>query len=188
MRVVPKAACGICIALSFVPWMWGCSTPAGPEKEAGVAAESGAQVLASDLDLLTGSPWAGTLTYLDYTSSKPTSIRSTMEISRRPAGSTAADSWELRIGYNDEPHANESEVVEISGGGAAFRGQMVTERSVLPDGTIRLVAEEDSEDNKVPARLRYVYLLSARSCSIQKLVRTEPAGKFFERHIYSWTR
>lgn len=111
-----------------------------------------------------------------------------MEISRRPAVSMTPPSWELRIGYNDEPHANESEVVEISGGGAAFRGQMVTERGVLADGTIRLVAEEDGEDNKVAARLRYVYLLSARSCSIQKLVRTEPAGKFFERHIYSWTR
>jgi len=36
----------------------------------------------TDLQMLTGQPWTGTLTYLDYRSKRPVSIRSTLIVSR----------------------------------------------------------------------------------------------------------
>ncbi len=80
------------------------------------------RVLPADLYTLTGKPWTGTLTYLDYTSKKPMEIRSTLTFSRVTAISTAAPtatptpaepSWTMNVGYTDEPHANSSNVVVL---------------------------------------------------------------------------
>ena len=144
-----------------------------------------ARALPADLDLLTGPAWHGTLTYLDYQSRKPVSIRSTLLVTRLPG---SARRWEERLGYDDEPHANRAEVVTLSDDGRVLDGQEVVAREALPDGGVRVVTEAEGEDDNRPARFRHVYLLGARESSLQKLVRFAGTLEFFERNRYAWKR
>lgn len=154
----------------------------------GTALVEGAFVNAADIDLLTGGIWRGTLTYLDYTSHVQTTIKSSLLLTRLPAQPDGAAAWDMRLGYADEPHANSGETAVLARGGGVFRDGNVVERTVLPDGTVRVVTEQDGRDDDRAARIRLVYLLGARQCSIQKLVRIPPDRAFFERHIYRWSR
>ena len=152
-----------------------------------VATET-AVVAAGDIDRLTREPWRGTLTYLDYTSRAQTTIKSSLLMSRLPEQSDGAIAWDMSVGYTDEPHANSGETAVLARNGRVFRGANVLERTILTDGMVRVVTEQDGEDDGRAARLRFVYLLGEKHCSIQKLVRLVPDGTFFERHIYRWSR
>ena len=72
----------------------GCAAPA----PIGTPEPTGARVLASDLEMLTGSTWHGTLTYLDYKLKKPVTIRSSMAFKRLPTANAAEQRWEMRLG------------------------------------------------------------------------------------------
>ena len=154
----------------------------------GTAVKAGAAVTAADIDLLTGAPWNGTLSYLDYTSRKQTTIKSSLVVARLPSRPDSAFAWDMRVGYADEPQANSGETAVLSRGGHVFRDGEVLERTVLPDGSVRVITERDGEDDNRDARFRFVYLLGREQCSIQKLVRFTPQEAFFERHIYRWSR
>jgi hypothetical protein len=161
---------------------------AGTGSATGTTVSAGAVVLASDIDRLTGEQWAGTLTYLDYSSQVQTTIKSSLRLARLPAASDGSLAWDMRVGYADEPDADSSETAMLSRGGRVFRDGLVLERSVLSDGTVRVVTEKDGQDDGRDARLRFVYLLGQTQCSIQNLVRLEQEEAFFERHIYRWSR
>ena len=152
-------------------------------------ATAAAQATASpvDIDRLAGPGWTGTLTYRDYSSGARTTIKAAPLIARIAAAPGAGASWDFRLAYADEPHANRGDTISLSADGRRFRNATVTERLVLPDGRVQIVTEEDGRDNDRPARIRLVYLIGERAASLQKLVRYE-GGEFFERHIYEWTR
>ncbi len=163
----------------------------GPEKrsaekwaEIQIPVRAVARMQPTDLDLLIGKPWSGTLTYLDYTSGEPTTIRSSLSVHR----AQSLGAWKFSIGYGDEPHADTSDVVAVSADGRKFADEPVVERSLELDGSIHVVTECDSTDNGQPVRMRHVYVIGERACSLQKLVRGEGQVEFFERHIYRWTR
>ncbi len=145
-------------------------------------------LIPADIDRLTGAPWRGTLEYLDYTSQKQVTIKSTLAVRRLPAQSDGATAWSMAVGYTDEPDANSGETALLSADGRTFRGEAVQERSVDAAGTLRIVTEQDGPDDNRPARFRFVYLIGAATVSIQKLVRFAPTDAFFERHIYRWSR
>lgn len=94
----------------------------------------------------------------------------------------------MRVGYSDEPEANSGETALLREGGRIFRDAQVIERSVLSDGTVRVVTEQDGQDGGQDVQLQFVYLLGGKKCSIQKLVRHTSKEAFFERHIYQWSR
>lgn len=163
----------------------------GPEKrsaekwaEIQIPVRPVARMQATDLDLLIGEPWSGTLTYLDYTSGETTAIRSSLSVQR----TRSSGAWNLAIGYSDEPQEDTSDVVAISADGRKFADESVVERRVEPDGSIRVVTECDSTDNGLPVRMRHVYVIGERACSLQKLVRGEGDRGFIERHVYRWAR
>jgi hypothetical protein len=94
----------------------------------------------------------------------------------------------MRVGYADEPHADGSETAVLTRGGREFRDERVLERTMLPDGTVRVITAQEGQDDNRPAEFRFIYLLSQKECSIQKLVRVAPEDAFFERNIYRWSR
>lgn len=147
-----------------------------------------AAITPADVDRLTGAPWKGTLEYLDYTSQKQVTIKSTLAVRRLPAQSDGTTAWSMAIGYTDEPDANSGETATLSADGRTFRGEAVLERTIAADGTMRVVTEQDGPDDNRPARFRFVYLIGPTTVSIQKLVRFAPTEAFFERHIYRWGR
>lgn len=141
----------------------------------------------SDIDRLVGPGWTGTLTYRDYSSEARTTIKAALLLTRIMLPPDAGARWELRVAYADEPHANSGDTIVLSTDGRRFRNATVMVRSVLADGRVQIVTEEDGRDNDRPARIRMVYLIGERMTSFQKLVRYERA-EYFERHIYEWAR
>jgi len=137
----------------------------------------------ADLDGLAGGQWAGTLTYLDYSTKKSTSIPCTLEVARAGGGA-----WEVRTGYPDEPHANSRERVALGEDGRRLGDEAVVERRALEDGGVLLVTERDGVDDDRPARFRFEYRIGAHEYSLRKLVRLNGEREFFERHIYRWSR
>ena len=97
----------------------------GPETK--IDARSSA-VVPADFDVLTGAPWKGELTYLDYDRKVPRTIKSTLSVARMAGGPDGATLWNLRFGYTDEPHADGSEIAALSANGRDFRGEQVVER------------------------------------------------------------
>ena len=144
-----------------------------------------ARVGPTDLDVLVGKPWTGTLTYKDYQSGMPTTIRSSLVVTR-VAG--RADAWDVRFGYSDEPRANRENVVVRGSDGTVFDDETVVERTVMEDGSVRIVTESDGEDDHRPARLRHVWVLGRHRSSLEKLVRYTGEAEFFERNVYRWER
>ena len=143
------------------------------------------RVLPADMDRLLGAAWHGTLTYLDYKSHKPVSLRTTLLVSRLPCD---PPKWEERLGYDDEPKANRATTLTLSADGRQLDGEAVLSREALADGTVRAVTEGDGEDDNKPVRFRHIYLLGAKQSSLKKLVRFAGAQEFFERNVYEWKR
>ena len=139
----------------------------------------------TDLQMLTGQPWTGTLTYLDYRSNRPVSIRSTLIVSR-PKGDEPV--WIFDYRYPDEPKANSQETVTLGTDGTTLNGEHVVERTSVAGERLKVVTEESGMDNDRKAAIRYTYSIGATSFSIKKGVRYEDAQEYIERNRYEWTR
>jgi hypothetical protein len=151
----------------------------------GAAAQPAPRIEPADVQRLTGAPWRGSLTYLDYTSRKPTTIASALVVTRVDGDGR---SWVFDYQYPDEPKANSASRVSIAGDGSTIDGERVVERSVLAGGIVRIVTEKSGEDDRRPAMFRFTYLVGDSSFSRRKEVKFEGTTDYFERHTYSWTR
>jgi hypothetical protein len=166
-------ACAIAVGLTLVS---GCaSSPTGNDA---------ARLTPADLDLLTGPPWVGSLTYLDYTSKQQTTIDSSLIVTRK---SDAPPTWEFGVGYSKEPHANSKEDVSLKDGGRTLGDEQVLSRTSLPDGVL-FITECNGQDDNRAARFRFEHSITAHEYSKRKLVRFDGTRDFFERHIYRWKR
>jgi hypothetical protein len=140
---------------------------------------------AADFQILTGTKWAGTLTYLDYGNNQTTSIASNLIVTQ---SSDNRLKWLFDYQYPDEPKANQKNEVLLSADGRTVDGGRVVEKIYLPGNTLKLVTEKDGKDSQKAAILRYTYLLNTTKFSIRKEVKLEGMGGFFERNEYRWQR
>ncbi len=144
-----------------------------------------AKLVPADIDQLAGERWKGTLTYLDYTSNRPTTIPSSLAVTRVQAQPNA---WEFAFGYSDEPQADNRNTLVLSPDGRTFAGETVLERSQLPGGGTRIVTAEQGKDDNKPATLRYVYTITPGEFSITKFVKYADSPGEIERNTYRWKR
>jgi hypothetical protein len=154
----------------------GCATHSQP-------AEAHSTIAAADIDRLTGSPWIGTLTYLDYKSGEKTTIDSNVTIRR--VGTTR--SWEYAYGYSKEPHADSTEVITLNGEGTKLGDEWVISRDDIPGG-VRFITQTTGEDDHKKATLRFEHVVTEHAFSRRKLVKFDGESSFFERHVYEWSR
>jgi hypothetical protein len=174
------------LALVSTGWLAACSSqPAGNTCIGG-----NKFVTPADLDLLlpTSSIWKGTLTYLDYTSNKPTTIPSTFKLTQATDSSFA---WNFAIGYDEEPHANSATRLELQDFGRVLQLGDTAETvlsSIRQGNRVDIATEFTAEDDNKPATIRKVYIISPNAFSMQKLVKFADQPDFFERHIYQWSR
>lgn len=144
--------------------------------------------LPSDFDTLVDHRWTGTLTYLDYTSNKHTTIRSTLRVRTDKPSSGI---WSIAIGYDDEPHANAASELRLIDDGTAINSGDNTERVISraqsPEA-LEIVTEHAGTDNTKPATIRKTYRISDKSFSITKRVKFTGSSDFIQRHEYRWTR
>lgn len=161
--------------------MVGCAHPHAPAR-----ADAGAAIAATDFDALSAATWNGTLTYLDYSSGRSTTIRSTLRVERVGEGA-----WRFAVGYNDEPHADGADEWRLEDAGRALRSGDSVERVVSRHeaaGRVEITTEQHGEDDGKPATIRRVRVIAARECSLAKFVRFDGSQEFFRRHEYRWAR
>lgn len=137
-----------------------------------------------DLAKLEGAPWTGTLTYLDYSSGKPTAIKCDVTITRDAKDSHV---WTFDYRYPDEPKANSKDSVVLSADGRTFDGEAVLEFS-RKGKTSRLVTTKQGKDNDKPATFRFTYLFDDKNFSVRKEVKVDGSADYFERNRYAWSR
>lgn len=159
---------------------------AAPRGDSLVIPEPAAQP--TDFDALIDHRWTGTLTYLDYTSAKNTTIRSTLRVRTvKPA----AGAWTIAIGYDDEPHADSASELRLIDDGTAIKNgdtvERVISRAQSPDA-IEIVTEHAGKDDNKPATIRKTYRIAGNVFSITKRVKFASSADFIQRHEYRWTR
>ena len=145
-----------------------------------------AVVTAEDLAALEGSKWTGTLSYVDYSSNKKTSIKSALLVKK---SADKSNTWIFDYEYPDEPKANGSSVITLADGGKIFNEQIVVEKVAgNAEAPMRIVTTKPGTDNDKKALFRYTYLVSRRSLTIKKEVQLDGSSEWFERNTYAWTR
>jgi hypothetical protein len=147
-----------------------------------VAAQN-SKLSGKDWKPLEGGTWVGTLTYLDYSSGKRTSIKSNIAVAK-----LSDRKWSFDFTYPEEPKANSKDIVVLTDDGKTFDGETVIQRAKLKDGVIRIVTSRAGKDNDKPCTIRHTYLVSKTEFSMRKDVRLDSGGDYFERHTYSWRR
>ena len=139
----------------------------------------------ADFKMLTGSPWKGALTYLDYGTKKKVSIECNVSVAQSKISSLA---WEFAYTYPKEPKANNKETISMSKDGKTLDEAKVMKREILPDHTVRIVTQKNGMDDDRNALERFTYLFGTKSFSIKKEVRFEGLKEFMERNQYSWKK
>lgn len=139
----------------------------------------------SDFENATGS-WQGSLTYLDYTSGKPFSMAANLEITRI----SKTNQYIFSNNYPSESNANSKDTVTISGDGKFLGQEKVISRTVLPNGNVEIVTEEQGKDGNdfKPASFRRTYTIGKTVYINSKEVQFEGTKDWIKRHEYSYTR
>lgn len=141
-----------------------------------------AQTLLKNTDVIPviGS-WQGTLTYLDYSSNKKTTIPATVDIEQIKAGV-----FTFSHQFPEEPHVKWIDTMAISKDGMMFGKEKIAAKSQLADGSLEVVTEENDKDHNKAAKLRRTYNISTNSYSMRKDVQYEGATEWVNRHEYRY--
>jgi hypothetical protein len=142
------------------------------------------RVRISDMELLTGDQWTGTLSYLDYSSGKRNTIKANLLVAPLPSNGL---SWIFRNEYPGEPHANENDTLVIGKKGKLLNGAHVTGRRLSKDTVIVTTEKTSIEDEGKIKQFRYTYRIHPLQFSITK---EEKYGStpYFERNTYAYKR
>ncbi len=129
--------------------------------------------------------WTGTLTYLDYTSNKPVTIKVNAAVEMKNE-----NQFTLAFYYTDEPSENEKNNYVIKENGTKVNDMQLIERTLQADGALKIVLERkglDGNDHK-PATFHQVMVIADKLFTITKLVKFDGEEQFFQRHQYSFSR
>ena len=139
----------------------------------------------SDLSKSIGK-WNGTLTYLDYTSGKPYTMRADIMISF----TTNKLGYIISYNYPNEPNANSKDTTYANGGGKYFGKEKVVSFNKSKSGEFTLITEfEDIDGNdKKEALIKHIYRLEGNSFSIRKDVKFKGTTNWLNRHEYLFNK
>ncbi|MDH3244730.1 MAG: hypothetical protein OEM26_08955 [Saprospiraceae bacterium] len=135
-----------------------------------------------DLDILLGETWNGKLEYLDYSSNKKVAIPVGILVSK-----VNARKYLLRFNYNNEPHANSSEIIKIRKKGGYLNEEEIISWTMESDKlTIKTIA--DGEDNGRSADFYFTYEFSPDQFLIRKKVVYKGESNGFVRNEFRLSR
>lgn len=139
-------------------------------------------ITASDFAPLLGSGWKGSLTYIDYTSNKPTTIPVNLSVSQ-----INDTSFELSLTFPDEPQANGADTMHILNDGTYLDNKKIV--SVQKSGDVTTITGESTgSDNDKPAQFKYTYVISSSEFSITKEVKYDDSSEYFVRNKYQFNK
>lgn len=148
-------------------------------------AQINVKAVPADFEKLSGS-WAGSLTYLDYSSGKPYTMPADLEIKRIQKTNTFIFS---NI-YPNEASANSIDTVTISTDGHTIDKELVKSRQNRSNGNVVIVTEEagkDGNDNK-QAIIRHTYTFGKTTFSKRKDIQFKGETTWINRHEYSYKK
>lgn len=103
---------------------------------------------------------------------------------------SGSDSFDQYLYYTAEPNKNNKFRYTISADGQKLNEMTIMEKKLLSDGTWQLVLESkgvDGNDNR-SADFRHIMIIGAKTFSINKLVKFDGEGVYFQRHRYLFGR
>jgi uncharacterized membrane protein YphA (DoxX/SURF4 family) len=161
-------------------------TSAAPAQPVPAAAPT---VSPADFRFLLGYDWLGTLTYRDYQSNQPVTLRTRLN-------GMQAGPQELVLDYQyQEPEGGLVKGFDRlrfrpDGRGIEWDGlaMQLTGRQPLPGGGLQLTLVGEGSDDNRPATIRRTVQLAARRCLVRKDVRFAPDTTFRRRHEYQFSR
>ncbi|MBL7738865.1 MAG: hypothetical protein JNK14_06565 [Chitinophagaceae bacterium] len=141
-------------------------------------------VTSKDFQTVAGS-WTGELTYLDYTSNKKESIKTSLAIKKK-----SEDHFEMDFSYPGESGHGGKDHYRIKANGTMINDMKVIERSVQPDGSVKVVLEEKGKDgnDSRSATFHHLLVLGKNQFTITKLVKFDGEGDFFQRNQFVFNR
>ena len=144
-----------------------------------------AHITLTDIKHLLGD-WKGTLTYLDYTSNRPYTMPSEVNIRQIGKGKQFVFS---NI-YPDEPKANNADTLRILLGGHRMDKEVVKTRRKLLTGDIEIVTEYKDADGNAhePALIRHTYTFGKTTFVKRKEVQFVGKSEWIKRNEYNYTR
>ncbi|MBC7398831.1 MAG: hypothetical protein H7289_02710 [Mucilaginibacter sp.] len=135
----------------------------------------------TDFDGLLGHQWTGILTYLDYGTNKLEPIASELTVT----DGKAAGSYSWATVYPQEVSHNSIDEVIISKDGTLVDDELVKERILLPNGTLKFVTIKQGSDNNRKATFKFTYLVGKTTFSRKKEVCYDGTTQWFTRNELS---
>lgn len=146
----------------------------------------GAQTAFDHLAKLDGS-WKGQLTYLDYTSGKPFTMKANLDVKVDRKNERLF----LKNSYPNEPNANSIDTLKFSAKKKLINNEKIFSVAELKDSSVVIIVTEekglDGNDNK-KAEFRYTYRISASRFSKKKEVKFENTKDWIVRHEYIYNK
>lgn len=140
------------------------------------------QLTASDLAVIAGTGWTGTLTYRDYS---PPYGEVTIEAAL--AAAETPDGLRFSYIYPKEPQANSESAFALTENGTVLDGARIT--GLAPkDGLLTVTTEESCEDDDKPATCLHDYTFGPKVFAAAKRVRFSGSPETFQRNVYRFTR
>jgi len=140
------------------------------------------QLTPSDLAVIAGTGWTGTLTYRDY--SPP---YGDVTIEAALAAAETPDGLILSYIYPKEPQANSESAFALTEGGTVLDGARITQLA-RTDSLLTVTTEEACEDDDRPATCLHDYSFGPKVFSAAKRVRFSGSPETFQRNVYRLTR
>jgi hypothetical protein len=92
--------------------------------------------------------------------------------------------------YPNEPKANQTDTLVVSGNRTHFNRAVVIARTQLADGAVEITTEETGTDGnqQQPALIRHIYTLGRQALRIRKDVQFAGTTAWITRHEYAYKR
>ena len=149
-------------------------------------AQKQVKITPGNLKIMEGN-WVGTLTYLDYSSSKPFTMPANTSIQQ----SSNNPNFFLRsMSYANEPKANQKDTLVIGNNGTTIDEYTIIFFKKFTTDSIVIITEKkgfDGNDNKA-ALLRHIYTISNHLFINKKEVKFVGTNKWLLRNEYKFNR
>ena len=143
----------------------------------------------SDLAMANAIDWRGTLTYLDYSTSKTVTLNTTLR-----SQMSGADRFILQFNYEEpnKSHVFGTDTLTVAPDGTRLRWDgtdfTVQAKKWLLNQTLRFVLEGPGQDDNRPVLIRKTVLLSPHQFAVRKQIRLAGDTAFVQRNHYQFAR
>ncbi|MDB2439753.1 hypothetical protein N9W89_13655 [Hellea sp.] len=160
-----------------------CVVPATTAATASEITKSDIRVTKQDFETLFETNWTGTLSYLDYSSKKMSSIPIGLNF-KAPKGRTL----KYVVTFPNEPKYNSKEKIKLSRDGKKLDGHKVISKSIETDGSLTIITQHKGKDDGQSAMIKMRYNINNNAFTITKDVKPKTADAYFLRNEYKLTR